>query len=203
MYSFITGIVKLATHQDGRQKKKSGRRNMRATNRFEFTTIFVVSIKVRLNTTTGDVCTRIYLTDSFATVRMRHKVSLKRNISDSNSEFSFLIDLPRLKSTAIPTTNAELRVGRKEWFMTFLRALVPSETQTALSRIWTRVADFIYYEHNRYVKCASWDIRGPKHIQNLFWYKIPIWWPTVLVTDSKTRLITIALCWRLFYRIIR
>ena len=38
---------------------------------------------------------------------------------------------------------------RTDGFVPFSRALERSETQTASSRIWTRVTDSIYYDDNR------------------------------------------------------
>ena len=39
--------------------------------------------------------------------------------------------------------------------MPFLSALVQSEIQTALSSFWTWVTNFIFYDDNRFAKCAS------------------------------------------------
>ena len=39
-------------------------------------------------------------------------------------------------------------------FMPFRRELTRSETQTALSKIWTWITDFIFHSDNRYAKCA-------------------------------------------------
>ena len=39
--------------------------------------------------------------------------------------------------------------------MPFLKALVESKIQTALSGVWTQVTDFISDDNNRYAKCVS------------------------------------------------
>ena len=39
--------------------------------------------------------------------------------------------------------------------MNFTRALVQIEMQTALCKIWTWIGDSIFYDDNRYAKCAS------------------------------------------------
>ena len=44
---------------------------------------------------------------------------------------------------------------RRDWFMLFSEALARNETTTALSRIWTLVADSISCDDNRYTKHAS------------------------------------------------
>ena len=45
--------------------------------------------------------------------------------------------------------------GKTDGFMPFPSALVQSGKQTALSKIWTCVADSISYNDNCYTKCAS------------------------------------------------
>ena len=51
-----------------------------------------------------------------------------------------------------------LPIARRTFgFMTFPRALVQSEMQTALSMIWTQVTNFISYSNNCYTKHTSND----------------------------------------------
>ena len=61
-----------------------------------------------------------------------------------------------------PSSSIGWRTKAKEssWAQTF--AKMWSETQTALSRIWTRVTDTISHSDNCYGKCVSsgWDVRG-------------------------------------------
>ena len=60
------------------------------------------------------------------------------------------------------------------------KVLAQSEMQTALSRIWTRVANSISYNDNHYAKCASPSIvvwrksTGSASLSNVM-YLIPRW----------------------------
>ena len=59
-----------------------------------------------------------------------------------------LIIWPRQKNQVCPTIFAN-RERKKEGFIPFRRTLMPSETQTDTSRIWTRVADFTFSDEGR------------------------------------------------------
>ena len=69
------------------------------------------------------------------------------------------IAIPRLKNPVF----SERIVG----FIHFLRELPRSETQTALSKIWTRVTNFISYDDNRFIASTTFlsDI-----------YLLLLWW---------------------------
>ena len=83
------------------------------------------------------------------TSRMWHKINFKRSTAGWNSEFPFCWtgSLPKTKKPTLPNCFQE-----KNGSMTFRRALARSETPTASFRIWTRVADFISHNDNRYAK---------------------------------------------------
>ena len=75
------------------------------------------------------------------------------NETDLNSKISFTLTCC-LTKTKEPNLSHYLPItGRR--FMPFSRALAPSETQTALSRNWTRVTVTISNEDNRYTKGAT------------------------------------------------
>ena len=48
-----------------------------------------------------------------------------------------------------------IAMERTHGFSSFPRALTWIEMQTSLSKIWTSVTDFIYYDNNCYNECAS------------------------------------------------
>ena len=61
---------------------------------------------------------------------------------------------PRQKEHSLPY-NLPITGGRTDGFMPFQRALAQNEMQTALSRIWTQVADSISYDNNSCAKCPT------------------------------------------------
>ena len=65
--------------------------------------------------------------------------------------FPRLIALSKLKNLICLFTHSW---GRTDGFMPFARALVKSEKQAALSRVWNRVADSISYDNYYYTKHA-------------------------------------------------
>ena len=50
--------------------------------------------------------------------------------------------------------------GRADELMYFLKALMLNETQTASSRFWTWITDYISYNNNRYTKYSSFRLRS-------------------------------------------
>ena len=88
------------------------------------------------------------------TVRMWHRSIFKRSSVGLNSEFSFSLTgcLTKAKESCVLLP---LVGGKPNRFIFFWRALVRSETQTVLTRIWTRVANSIPYDYNRYAKHAG------------------------------------------------
>ena len=56
-------------------------------------------------------------------------------------------------------------------FMFFPRSLAPNETQTTLSKIWTLVLDFIWYDNKCYAECLLiWTFSS--FIASYWWW----WW---------------------------
>ena len=71
---------------------------------------------------------------------MRHKVIFKLGLTGFNSEFSFSKtgwDI-KVKERSLPNYLL-IAGGRKVGFIPFLKLFVQWETQTVLSRIWTRI----------------------------------------------------------------
>ena len=73
------------------------------------------------------------------------------NLQFSNCQFCCLT---KAKEPSLPYYFSI--TGRRDGFMTFLRTLVWSVTQTASSRIWTQVSDSISYDNNCYTNSMNY-----------------------------------------------
>ena len=79
-----------------------------------------------------------------------NKVNFKEVYIWSNSECFFPFTDYFTDTNERGQSNYLLRVnGRIDWLMPFSKVLARSEIQTALSRIWTRVIDYICKDDNR------------------------------------------------------
>ena len=80
----------------------------------------------------------------------------KRSHTDLDSWFSFSKS-GFLAGTKEPNLHNNLPIAgvKTSGFRSFPRVIVQNDSQTVLSRIWTRVVDSISYDDNRYVKHSS------------------------------------------------
>ena len=126
----------------------------------------VLSIKVLIRKKTGNLfndllirvlfsCIYIYIYIPIPTW-MWHKVIFKRSLIGLNSEFSFSYTGWHTKANE-PSLPYYLLIawGRMIEIIPFARILVLCEMQSALFRIWTRVAVSIFYDNNHYTICPS------------------------------------------------
>ena len=99
----------------------------------------------------------IYQSNTDTTHRIRHNV----NFQAEHCWFNFRVfhcsyTGYHTKSKEICLTYNISKAGeRRRGFMPFSRALARSKMQTALSRIWTRIADSINCTNNRHTTCSS------------------------------------------------
>ena len=80
----------------------------------------------------------------------------KQNTAGLNSEFSFsyIGRQTMAKGFSLPYY-LSIAGERTDKFISFPRALALSEMRTDSSRIWTRVADYLYYDDNCYTMYVS------------------------------------------------